>query len=216
MEKTELFASRLKKEIIQGLPGTEVQWALSSSLRKLKNFPSAPRSDTKPAGVLILLYPKDDLITVVFIQRPDYDGVHGGQISFPGGKQEKDDEDLIHTALRESSEEIGIIPEEISVIASLTPLYIPVSNMLVTPVVGWVNRVPEFRIQEEEVEYIIEVPLKILLEPSIIREKPYEIRGEIIEIRYFSYKDHIIWGATAMILNELLEIIRRGNLTGLV
>ncbi len=213
---TEEFAVQLKKEISKGLPGTEVQWELSSSIRRLRGIMGTPGDNTIEAGVLILLYPKNNRISTVFIQRPDYDGVHGGQISFPGGKQEIADRDLIMTALRESSEEIGIYTEEVNIISPLTPLFIPVSNTLVTPVVGWMERPPDFRLQKEEVVYIIEADLRTLLEPGIIKTKPQEIRGEMFDIRYFSFEGHTIWGATAMLLHELLEIIRRGNLTGLV
>jgi 8-oxo-dGTP pyrophosphatase MutT (NUDIX family) len=152
------------------------------------------------------------LIHTTFIQRPAYDGVHGGQISFPGGKKESSDSDLIFTSLRETSEEIGVDPSEISVIGTLTPLYIPVSNILVTPVVGWTKKQPDFIRQEKEVVFIIEADLKTLRDPSIIKIKPFEIRGEMIEIKYFAIKDHVIWGATSMILNELLTILKKGKL----
>ena len=161
---------------------------------------------------MILLYPHENKIHTVFIQRPEYDGVHGGQISFPGGKRESSDPDLIYTAIRETSEEVGVDPAEISVISTLTPLYIPVSNILVTPVVGWMERRPEFKHQEEEVVFIIEADIKTLNNPSTIKTKPFEIRGEMIDIKYFDYKNFVIWGATAMILNELFVIIRNGKL----
>jgi 8-oxo-dGTP pyrophosphatase MutT (NUDIX family) len=203
------FAEKLRIEIAKGLPGTEVQWALASSDRMIKGFPRFPREDSKSAAVMILLYPKDDLIHTAFIQRPEYDGVHGGQISFPGGKKEVSDPDLIHTAIRETSEEIGIIPSEINVINTLTPLYIPVSNIVVTPVVGWMDKQPLFKRQEDEVVFIIEADIRALLNPSTIKIKPFEIRGEMIDIKYFDYKDNVIWGATAMILHELFTIFKR-------
>jgi 8-oxo-dGTP pyrophosphatase MutT (NUDIX family) len=205
------FAEKLKIEISNGLPGTEVQWALASSDRMIKGFPRFPRDDSKAAAVMILLYQKDGLIYTVLIQRPVYDGVHGGQISFPGGKKEASDPDLIHTAIREASEEIGVNSSEINVISTLTPLYIPVSNILVTPVIGWTEKQPVFTRQEDEVVFIIEADIKTLINPSIMKIKPFEIRGEMIDIKYFDYKDNVIWGATAMILHELFTIFRRGN-----
>ena len=102
----------------------------------------------------------------------------------------------------------------INVISTLTPLYIPVSNIVVTPVVGWMEKQPEFKRQEEEVVFIIEADLKTLLNPATIKSKPFEIRGEITDIRYFAYNNHVIWGATAMILNELFSILRGGNFDG--
>jgi 8-oxo-dGTP pyrophosphatase MutT (NUDIX family) len=205
------FAEKLKIEISNGLPGTKVQWSLASSDRMIKGFPIFPREDSIAAAVMIILYPKNDLIYTVFIQRPEYDGVHGGQISFPGGKKEISDPDLIHTAIRESSEEIGVIPSEINVISTLTPLYIPVSNIIVTPVVGWMKNEPIFTRQKEEVVFIIEADISTLINPSIMKTKPFEIRGEMIDIKYFDYKNFVIWGATAMILHELFTILRRGN-----
>jgi len=206
-----IFAEKLKKEISKGLPGTEVQWALASSDRMIKGFPRFPREDSKAAAVMILLYPKDDIIHTAFIQRPTYEGVHGGQISFPGGKKEDSDPDLIHTALREASEEIGVNFSEINVIGTLTPLYIPVSNIIVTPVVCWMEKQPVLKPQEEEVVFIIEADIRTLINPAIIKIKPFEIRGEMIDIKYFDYNDNVIWGATAMILHELFTIFRRGR-----
>jgi hypothetical protein len=86
-----------------------------------------------------------------------------------------------------------------------------VSNIIVTPVIGWMEKQPVFIRQEEEVVFIIEADIETLLNPAIIKLKPFEIRGEIIDIKYFDYKDNVIWGATAMILHELLTILRRGD-----
>lgn len=207
------FAEKLKVEISKGLPGIEVQWALASSDRMIKGFPRSPRHDSTEAAVIILLYPKNDIIHTVFIQRPAYEGIHGGQISFPGGKKETQDRTLTDTALREAYEEIGISTSDIKVIDTLTPLYIPVSNIIVTPVVAWAEKEPVFIRQEEEVVFIIEADLKTLIDPSIIKTRPFEIRGEMIDIKYFDYKENVIWGATAMILHEFFTIIRRGNLS---
>jgi 8-oxo-dGTP pyrophosphatase MutT (NUDIX family) len=205
------FAVRLKNEILKGLPGTDVQWEMASSDRFVRNFPRTPGKDTRVAAVLILLYPHDDSIYTVFMQRPYYDGVHGGQISFPGGKKEPEDNDVIQTALREAYEETGVDREKISIAGTLTPLFIPVSNMLVTPVIAWTSEKPDFNHKIEEVEFLIDGDLQILLDPSIIKTKQFEIRGESIDVKYFDYKGNTIWGATAIILNELLNIIRKGG-----
>jgi len=205
------FCSSLKHEILKGLPGTDIQWQIASSDRLLKNFPRSPGKDAQIAAVLILLYPYNESIYTVFIQRPDYNGVHGGQISFPGGKKEPEDENVIQTALRETYEETGVDPTAVNIIGTLTPLFIPVSNMIVTPVVGWANKKPPFRHKPEEVLFLIDADLRSLLEPSIVKIKPFEIRGEVLEVKYFDYENNTIWGATAMILYELLIIIRRGG-----
>jgi 8-oxo-dGTP pyrophosphatase MutT (NUDIX family) len=211
LENMDDFATRLKNEILKGLPGTEIQWQLASSDRMVRNFPRVPGKNAGVAAVLILLFPENGSTHTIFMQRPDYNGAHGGQISFPGGKKEPTDENIIQTAIREANEETGVDPEKISIIGTLTPLFIPISNMIVTPVIGWVNEKPVFNHQPEEVVFLINADLKILLDPSIIKTKPIEIRGEMIEVKYFDYEANMIWGATAMILYELLIILRRGH-----
>jgi len=203
------FADLLRNEIEKGLPGTESQWQMASSDRMVRNFPRVPGNDAREAAVLILLYPDKGSVFTVLMQRHDYMGVHGGQISLPGGKREQSDENIIQTAIREANEETGVNPSLISVIGTLTPLFIPVSNMIVTPVAGWINEKPVFNHQVEEVVFLIDVDLKKLLDPSIVKTKPFEIRGEFLNIKYFDYDGNIIWGATAMILHELLTILRR-------
>jgi 8-oxo-dGTP pyrophosphatase MutT (NUDIX family) len=205
-------AERLKAEIIKGLPGTEVQWEMASLDRVFLSFPRIPRNDTGKAAVLILLYQFKGLVRTVFIQRPKYNGVHSGQISFPGGRAEPADKGLIETALREAKEEVGIDPSRISVLGTLTPLFIPVSNMLVTPVLGWTDVRPEFRIRKEEVVFLIEGELYKFLNPAIVKTKPFEVRGEMRDLKYFDYKGYVIWGATAMMLNELLIIFKRSGI----
>jgi 8-oxo-dGTP pyrophosphatase MutT (NUDIX family) len=205
------FSTKLKYEIRKGLPGTEIQWQMASSDRMVKSFPRVPGINAREAAVLILLYPDNGSIHTVFIQRPDYDGVHGGQISFPGGKNEPEDENVKETALREAQEEIGVDSSKVRVIDTLTPLFIPVSNMIVTPVIGWIKEKPVFIHQPEEVVFLIVADLKKLLDPGIVKVKPFEIRGKMIEVKYFDYEGNTIWGATAMILHELLIILRMGS-----
>jgi 8-oxo-dGTP pyrophosphatase MutT (NUDIX family) len=207
------FKDSLRKEIEKGLPGTDVQWALASSDRLVRDFPRVSRKDSASAAVLILLYPESGKIHTAFIQRPEYNGVHGGQISFPGGKWEPGDENLTCTALREASEETGINPADVEIIGILTPLFIPVSNIAVTPVIGWTGKKPLFTPEKTEVVFIIEANLEPFLNYSILKKGPFEIRGEKIEIKYFDYNGHVIWGATAMILHEILTLIKRANLS---
>jgi 8-oxo-dGTP pyrophosphatase MutT (NUDIX family) len=208
----EKFPELLKNELKKGLPGTEVQWQMASSDRLIRNFPRVPGKDAKEASVLILLYPREGSVYTVFMQRPEYNGVHSGQISFPGGKREESDKDPVDTALREAREETGVDPGKITVIGILTPLFIPVSNILVTPVVAWSEEKPKFSHQPEEVVFLFDADLRSFLDPSMIKYKPLNIGGETIEVRYFDYKGHVIWGATSMILNELLVIIKGSGL----
>jgi 8-oxo-dGTP pyrophosphatase MutT (NUDIX family) len=206
------FAARLKNELLKSLPGTDIQWQMASSDRFKTNFPRTPGMDSREAGVLILLYPYNQSIYTLLMQRPDYNGVHSGQISFPGGKKEPEDNDLIQTALRETYEETGVDPAKTEIIGRLTPLFIPVSNIIVNPVVGWTNERPILNHKSEEVLFLIEADLKIFLDPSVVKTKPVKISGEMLEVKYYDYEENTIWGATAMILHELLVIIRRGGL----
>jgi 8-oxo-dGTP pyrophosphatase MutT (NUDIX family) len=119
------------------------------------------------------------------------------------------DEDIIYTAIREAQEETGIDPDKISVIGTLTPLFIPVSNMIVTPVVGWTDTKPAFNHQPEEVVFLIEADIRILLDQVIVKTKPFNIRGEMVSVKYFDYEGNVIWGATAMLIHELLTIIKK-------
>jgi 8-oxo-dGTP pyrophosphatase MutT (NUDIX family) len=205
------FRDNLRAEILKGLPGTDVQWQMASSDRMIRNFPRIPGPDARPASVLILLYPQQGSVYTVFMQRPEYEGVHGGQISFPGGKQEPADSDAVQTALREAMEETGINPELLSVTGTLTPLFIPVSNMIVTPVVAWTDSKPVFSHQEEEVVFLFEADIRRFYDPSIIRIRKMKIHSELLDVKYFDYDGHVIWGATAMIMHELLVILRRGG-----
>jgi 8-oxo-dGTP pyrophosphatase MutT (NUDIX family) len=204
------FPEELKNEILKGLPGTEIQWQMASSDRMLRNFPRVPGKDARAASVLVLLYPHKGSVHTVFMQRPDYDGVHSGQISFPGGKQEPSDETAIHTAVREAAEETGIDPEKISILGTLTPLFIPVSNMIVTPVVAWCKKKPAFSHKADEVVFLFDADISRFYDTSIIRTRPHKIGTDTIDVKYFDYDGNMIWGATAMILNELLAILTRG------
>jgi len=199
----------IKRSLNKGLPGTEVQWKMASSDRMVLDYPRKRKSGSKLGAVLILIYPVGDKYCTVFIQRPDYDGVHGGQIGFPGGKMESKDSTLTETALREACEETGICKDDLNLLGHLTPLYIPVSDIEVTPIIACLDDIPEFRINRQEVVYLIEADLSRFLDPSIIKERAMEVRGNIMNVKYFDYEDHIIWGATAMMLYELLVIAER-------
>jgi 8-oxo-dGTP pyrophosphatase MutT (NUDIX family) len=206
------FAEKLKLELLKGLPGIGVQWEMASSDRMVKGFPRKKKDDSLEGAVLILLYPINNKINTVFIQRPVYDGVHSGQISFPGGKREKADKDLIQTAIRETCEEIGIKSNILSIIGNLTPLYIPVSNIEVTPVIAWTAKKPVFTPEKGEVVFLIEAGIELFGNKSLIKILPFDYKGEEIMIKCYDYNNNIIWGATAMILHELMVVLNRGQI----
>lgn len=159
------------------------------------------------SSVLILLYPHNNELNVVFMKRTMDNTPHSGQICFPGGRFEAGDNSLQDTALRETEEELGISATDIEIIGHLTPLQIQVSNMEVRPFVGVSYKKPLFKPNPREVEYLIEVRVKELLDPGIITRKVEYIRGDRIEFPYYNVRDNHIWGATAMILSEFLDIL---------
>ena len=159
------------------------------------------------AGVLVLLYPWKDELYFVLTRRTIRLDHHQAQISFPGGRQEEG-EDLQQTALREACEELDVRPGSIRILGELTPLYIPPSNFCIYPVVAATERRPDFRPSTEEVAEVIEMPLNHLLDNENIHREMRTIRGTEVEVPFYSYKGHKIWGATAMVLAELLHMFK--------
>ena len=170
----------------------------------------APRDDTRDAAVLLLLYPRGGRHDwhLTLIKRPDYDGVHSGQIAFPGGRREGE-ESLAETALREAQEEIGLDPGRVTLLGELSPFFVFASNHLVHPFVGYTEQQPTFVPCAVEVAQIIEIPLSHLLEPASRRHETRELRWGPAQIPYFAVDDHKVWGATAMMLAEFLELTRQ-------
>ncbi len=159
------------------------------------------------AGVLLLLYPGKGGLYLILTKRTEKLSHHQAQISLPGGRQDTD-ETLIQTALREAREELGIQPESVRVIGMLTPLYIPPSNYCIYPVVSFVTARPDFCPSPKEVAEIIEVPLGHLLNEKNRIEEIWTIRGLKVSVPFYSFQKHKIWGATAMVLAEFLELLR--------
>lgn len=163
----------------------------------------------RKAAVMMLLYPDEyNELHFCLIQRSTYDGKHSGQISFPGGKKEKTDADYWETALRETAEEIGVTSSDVNLITVLSSTYIPPSNFLVYPFLGYTNKRPNFIPEIGEVDHIIEVPLSELLTESNITEG--EIKASYmkdITVPMFVFDQYKVWGATAMILAEARELI---------
>ena len=166
--------------------------------------------NVKKAAVMMLLYPnREKELCFCLIQRTTYNGKHSGQISFPGGKREEEDIDFWATALRESQEEVGVNPEKVQLITTLSPTYIPPSNFYVYPYLAYTNQCPDFIAEEGEVDHVIEVPLEDLLKESAIQYGPIiaSYTSEVI-VPMFVFGTYRVWGATAMILSEAREIIR--------
>ncbi len=168
------------------------------------------KNEPKRAAVMMLFYPKGNETHLVLIVRNSYPGVHSSQIAFPGGKVEVFDKDLQETALRETEEEIGVKKHQIEVVRAFTEIYIPPSNFLVSPFLGISQTNLEFVLQEDEVAGIIEFPLKDFLDENIIVTRRLKTSYAIaIDVPAFLVKEHIVWGATAMMLSELKETIKK-------
>ena len=195
---------RWRVELLGNLPGEEAHSRMAPSFRGDFSHESAPVR----AAVLALMYPSGGNIHMVFIKRNEYDGPHSAQVSFPGGAWENGDSTLQNTAIRETREELGI-SGEIEVLGPLTDLHIPVSNFLVTPFIGWMDETPLFRPDPSEVQYIIEAPLKNLLAPSNMEMEIMVRHDQAIQAPCYKIGKEKIWGATAMMLSEILELASR-------
>ena len=164
----------------------------------------------REAAVTMLFYPKNSQTHLVLIVRNSYEGVHSAQIAFPGGKFEVGDSNLKETALRETEEEIGISRDKIEIVKDFSPLYIPPSNFMVYPFLGICIEEPAFVLDPQEVASIIELPLEVFKNDAILTvENLSTSYGSFIEVPAFKIDEHIIWGATAMMLSELKDVLLR-------
>ena len=199
---------RLTKEIEKApLGGLDSQFKLAPKLRLKYSLEKIKASQPKEAAVLALFYPDDNNSTrFLLTQRANYNGTHSAQISFPGGKIEEGDNSKMQTALREAEEEVGIDVNSVSVFKEMTDVYIPPSNFLATPFLGFSKKKPEFT-TNHEVSKLIEIPLNELLNDDNIKEFPMQTSymGKT-NVPCFYFDKHIVWGATAMMLAEIRDL----------
>ncbi len=181
------------------LPGEKAQKLMMPEGRGLY-----PEKESKPrlSAVLILLYEQEGEIYFPLIKRPIYNGVHSGQMAFPGGKHETC-ETFEQTALREAEEEVGVNSKYVHVLGQLSDLYIPVTNMLVKPFVAYTNNKPQFELDPLEVESIHTIKLTDFLNPKAKQNEQWELRGIDVSVPFYLLDKQKVWGATAMMLSEL-------------
>lgn len=193
------------------LPGLQSQLKMSPPYRmELIELQKQLIPQSKKAGVMALFYPNENQVThLILILRKTYKGVHSAQVGFPGGKVELDDLSLEHTALRETYEEVGVPIEDVNVLKALTEVYIPPSNYTVYPFLGITHKTPKFIKQWDEVEDLIEVSLSDFLnDERQINEFIMNTLNEKVSVPGFYFNQHLVWGATAMMLSEVKDLLK--------
>ncbi len=207
------IVDKLHNRLGSNLPGIEAhRKAMPADRDPGSRYEFDKLKNPRKSGVLILLYPEASEVHFPLMLRQEYGGVHSGQVSLPGGRIEEQDSSLIQTALRETEEEIGVPAGEVEVIGELSQLYIPPSNYLVYPVIGYVRQKPVFQKDPREVKELFAVSLNQLLDDSYLKITDIPVRNEVFKnIPYFHFSDKIVWGATAMILSEFAQILREAD-----
>ncbi len=206
------LGEQLRRRLKAPLPGPTAQRRMAPQpLPHQANRWDAAATNCREASVLLLLYPHATTSEVewhvVLMRRPDYPGVHGGQVSLPGGQREGD-ETLAMTALREAHEEVGLLPTHVELLGQLSQLYTPPSNYCIYPFVGLTSQRPKFIPNPAEVAALIECPLSRLQDRFTRQQERWTFGNEVErEVPFFNVAGHKVWGATAMILSEFLAVL---------
>ncbi|CAM1340339.1 NUDIX hydrolase [Tenacibaculum amylolyticum] len=207
--KFSYFKNNIEPLQTKTLGGITSQFKLVPELRIKISEEKIRNSNPRKAAVLALFYPDTNDETIFLLtKRASYNGTHSAQISFPGGKYDEVDPSLEITALRELEEEVGVHRNTVTVVRELSDTYIPPSNFMVTPYMAFLNKKPDF-VPNEEVAELIEIPVKELINEanvsSVVMETSYM---KEIEVPCFKFKNHIVWGATAMMLSEIKDLLK--------
>lgn len=202
----------IRRALRAPLPGLEAQRRMGTRPR-ISAEELEREHPPREGAVLILFYPWDGQLYVPLTRRTQRVADHKGEISLTGGARETGDSSFWDTALREASEELGIDPRSVERLAALSPLYIPSSNFDIHPFVGYAPSPPAFQPDANEVAELIEMPVQALLDPAAKVEETWIRHGRIILVPFYRYQQHVIWGATAMVLSEL-EAMLAADLEG--
>lgn len=200
----------LEEKFAGPMPGFKAQMRMTPNPRPGNRLYFEVENSSIKAGVLLLFYPFKDKLFLVFTCRTENVDFHKGQISLPGGRQEPE-ESLEQTALREAQEELKIDPDSVRILGRLTPLYIPPSNYCIYPIAGFAETRPDFQPAAQEVAEVLEIPLKHFLGSENTHKETWVIRGAEVEVPFYLFRGYKIWGATAMVLAELVEVLKRGD-----
>ena len=175
--------------------------------RKLVNPSAQTLKNANKAAVLVHVFQGSEELEILFIKRSAYKGVHGGQVSFPGGKKEDVDIDFEHTAIREAKEEVGLEISTFEILKNMEPLYIPPSNFLVYPFVSFSERKNELILEEREVDYTFSVPLTKIISGELMDFIKVSTKIGRMKVPAYLWNDEVIWGATAIITARLAALL---------
>ena len=199
------IAEQLKERLKKPLPGNKAHLITRIKTKSEVTF-SNTEETAIPAAVLILLFPFEDEMQFFLTKRTEDVEHHKGQISLPGGIRENN-ETLEETALRETKEEIGIDPNTIMNLGSLTPFFIPVTGYIVHPFIGWCKEKPLTQVHDVEVNQLFSVSITELMDEKILQTEKWNIRGYDAIVPYYNFGECKVWGATAAILSEFKSIL---------
>lgn len=202
---TQSFIIPLKQRLSLDLPGKPAQQRFLANPRTTVTFPNR-ENESIPSAVLILLFPKDDDMHFFLTERTHTVEFHKGQISLPGGAQEKN-ESLEATALRETYEEIGVHPDKVEIVGSLTPLFTPVTGFMIHPFISYTSHEPDTAVQESEVASVHTVSVNELLNIESEKREERIIRNMEVDVPYFQFNTVQVWGVTSMILSEFKTVL---------
>lgn len=199
--------SKIRLALKEELPGHLAHSVIMPHRKKVESINEIDFA--KKSAVLLLMYPIHKTLNIVFIVRSTYKGVHSAQISFPGGKFEQSDSSLKNTALREANEELGINTSQVEILGKLTWLYVPPSNFVIHPFVGIAKSRPNFIPDPREVNSYLEIEIDDFLKNDRLINSKVLLQGKSTNVKGFHLKENLLWGATAMIFNEFIEVLRK-------
>lgn len=207
--------SLLRAKISDQLPGEAAHLLMAPINRPVSSLAKGKASEYRESAVAVLIYEHENSHELVLIQRPTYEGNHSGQVSFPGGKWEQSDENLLMTAMRECREEIGVDLDLGHYLGKMTSVFIPVSKFNVEPHLFYLPVKPQFIADQQEVAEIFSIRIEDLMDDQRVQKTSIRINEQVQlkEVPYFDLESKVIWGATALILSELKEFLKQFETT---
>ncbi|MEM9830770.1 MAG: CoA pyrophosphatase [Bacteroidota bacterium] len=198
--------TQIRNRLEQPLPGWDAQSRMATEIHRRARVQVPPTA--QQAGVLLLLYPgADQQLSFPLIQRPQYEGAHSGQVAFPGGKVEPEDQSIVATARRETREEIGVEVSEGQILGQLTDLYIPVSQFVVSPVVAYTDQPLAYQPDPTEVAAVLDVSAQSFMRAESHSIQNIQVRNISLKVPAYTVQNKVIWGATAMMLSEFFAVL---------